>query len=142
MAAEALDHAGERSRSWSSAVVGFGVHVGMGAFAAAVLLILAKVADERPAIAALPWSVIVMVCGVTVLTSLLEKTGRNRSVHDDPGTVRDASLGHRPDRPGDGPGLGLQQHVGRGAAGVPAERAGSWSPSSEAAIRWRSPRRS
>ena len=56
-------------------VVGFRVHVGMGAFAAAVVLTLAKVADERPAIPALPWSVIVMVCGVTVLTSLLEKTG-------------------------------------------------------------------
>jgi di/tricarboxylate transporter len=56
-------------------VVGFGVHVGMGALAAAVVLILAKAADERPAIAALPWSVIVMVCGVTTLTALLEKTG-------------------------------------------------------------------
>jgi Na+/H+ antiporter NhaD/arsenite permease-like protein len=56
-------------------VVGFGIHVGMGALAAAVVLILAKAADERPAIAALPWSVIVMVCGVTVLTALLEKTG-------------------------------------------------------------------
>ncbi len=55
-------------------VVGFGVHVGLGAFAAAVVLILVKAADERPAIAALPWSVIVMVCGVTVLAALLEKT--------------------------------------------------------------------
>jgi di/tricarboxylate transporter len=61
-------------------VVGFGVHVGMGAFAAAVVLILFKAADERPAIAALPWSVIVMVCGVTVLTSLLEKTGGIKSL--------------------------------------------------------------
>ena len=41
----------------------------------AVLLTLTKVADEKPAIQSLPWSVIVMVCGVTVLTSLLEKTG-------------------------------------------------------------------
>jgi Na+/H+ antiporter NhaD/arsenite permease-like protein len=56
-------------------VVGFGVHVGMGALAGAVVLILAKAADERPATAGLPWSVIVMVCGVTVLTALLEKTG-------------------------------------------------------------------
>jgi di/tricarboxylate transporter len=56
-------------------VVGFGVHVGLGAFAAAVTLILLKAADERPAIPALPWGVIVMVCGVTVLTVLLEKTG-------------------------------------------------------------------
>ncbi len=56
-------------------VVIFRVHVGMGAFAAAVLLTLTKVTDERPVISALPWSVIMMVCGVTVLTSLLEKTG-------------------------------------------------------------------
>ena len=56
-------------------VIGFQIHVGMGAFAAAALLTLTKAADERPAIQAIPWGVIVMVCGVTVLTSLLEKTG-------------------------------------------------------------------
>jgi Na+/H+ antiporter NhaD/arsenite permease-like protein len=56
-------------------VVGFQVHVGMGAFAAAVVLTLSKVTDEKPAIPALPWSVMVMVSGVTVLASLLEKTG-------------------------------------------------------------------
>jgi di/tricarboxylate transporter len=56
-------------------VVHFGVHVGIGALAASVMLVLLKAADERPALAALPWSVIVMVCGVTVLTALLEKTG-------------------------------------------------------------------
>jgi di/tricarboxylate transporter len=56
-------------------VVGFHVHVGMGAFAAVVALTLTGVTDERKAIAALPWSVIIMVSGVTVLTSLLEKTG-------------------------------------------------------------------
>ncbi len=56
-------------------VVGLGLHVGMGAFAAAVVLTLAKVTDERPVIPTLPWSVIMMVCGVTVLTSFLEKTG-------------------------------------------------------------------
>jgi di/tricarboxylate transporter len=56
-------------------VIGFHVHVGMGAFTAAALLTLIKAADEKPAIQAIPWGVIVMVCGVTVLTSLLEKTG-------------------------------------------------------------------
>jgi di/tricarboxylate transporter len=56
-------------------VIGFQVHVGMGAIAAAAVLTLAQSADERPAIQAMPWGVIVMVCGVTVLTSLLEKTG-------------------------------------------------------------------
>jgi Na+/H+ antiporter NhaD/arsenite permease-like protein len=56
-------------------VIGFRVHVGMGAMAAAVMLTLVKVVDHKPVIQELPWSVIVMVCGVTVLTSLLEKTG-------------------------------------------------------------------
>jgi di/tricarboxylate transporter len=34
-----------------------------------------RAADERKAIQLIPWSVILMVCGVTVLTSLLEHTG-------------------------------------------------------------------
>ena len=45
------------------------------AFAAAAILSLARVTDEKPAILTLPWSVIMMVSGVTVLVSLLEKTG-------------------------------------------------------------------
>jgi Na+/H+ antiporter NhaD/arsenite permease-like protein len=49
--------------------------IGMGAFAAAVVLTLIRVADERKAIERIPWGVILMVCGVTVLTSLLNKTG-------------------------------------------------------------------
>lgn len=57
------------------AVVGFRIHVGMGAFTVAVVLTLAGVTDEKRAILAIPWSVIMMVSGVTVLTSLLEKTG-------------------------------------------------------------------
>jgi Na+/H+ antiporter NhaD/arsenite permease-like protein len=56
-------------------VVGFQMHVGMAAFAAAAILSLVKVTDEKPAILALPWSVIMMVSGVTVLVALLEKTG-------------------------------------------------------------------
>ena len=56
-------------------VVGFHVHVGMGAFAAAVILTLVRVADEKPVFLEIPWSVIMMVCGVTVLTALLEETG-------------------------------------------------------------------
>jgi Na+/H+ antiporter NhaD/arsenite permease-like protein len=56
-------------------VIGFNVHVGMGAFAAAAVLTLLRMADEREAIRAMPWSVILMVCGVSVLTNLLERTG-------------------------------------------------------------------
>jgi di/tricarboxylate transporter len=58
-----------------AAVILFEVNVGMGAFAGAVLLTLLKVADEKKAVQAMPWRVIMMVTGVTVLIALLEKTG-------------------------------------------------------------------
>jgi Na+/H+ antiporter NhaD/arsenite permease-like protein len=48
-------------------------HVGMAAFAGAVLLVLTKSADDGEAIRRMPWRVIVMVCGVTVLVSLVER---------------------------------------------------------------------
>jgi Na+/H+ antiporter NhaD/arsenite permease-like protein len=51
------------------------LHIGMAAFAGAVVLTLMRAADERKAIQSIPWGVILMVCGVTVLTSLLERTG-------------------------------------------------------------------
>jgi Na+/H+ antiporter NhaD/arsenite permease-like protein len=50
-------------------------HLGMAAFTGAVVLTLGRVTDEAKAVRGMPWGVIVMVCGVTVLTSLLEKTG-------------------------------------------------------------------
>jgi len=56
-------------------VVFFKVPVGMGAFAGVILLTLTGLADESEAVRKMPWGVILMVCGVTVLTSLLEKTG-------------------------------------------------------------------
>ena len=56
-------------------VIIFRVDVGMGAFAGAAILILLRTSDEAAAIRAMPWGVILMVCGVTVLTSFLEKTG-------------------------------------------------------------------
>jgi len=56
-------------------VILFRIDVGMGAFAGASILILLRTSDEAAAIRAMPWGVILMVCGVTVLTSLLEKTG-------------------------------------------------------------------
>lgn len=55
-------------------VVAFNVNIGMGAFAGAVLLVLLRCADDRDAIKKMPWNVIMMVCGVTVLITLLEKS--------------------------------------------------------------------
>src|SRR5262245_46571490 len=54
-------------------VLAFGVHVGLAAFAGAVLLVLLGAADDADAIKQMPWKVIVMVCGVTVLIALVEK---------------------------------------------------------------------
>jgi hypothetical protein len=56
-------------------VIFFEVNVGMGAFAGAIILTLLKVADEKHAIVQMPWRVILMVSGVTLLIALLEKTG-------------------------------------------------------------------
>ncbi len=57
------------------AVVLFGVHVGMGGFVAAVVLSVAGAANEPKAIKAMPWGVILMVCGVAVLIGVMDKTG-------------------------------------------------------------------
>jgi di/tricarboxylate transporter len=53
----------------------FKVHIGLAAFTGAVLLTLARAADDGEAIKKVPWSTIMMVSGVTVLIALLEKTG-------------------------------------------------------------------
>jgi di/tricarboxylate transporter len=49
------------------------INVGMGAFLGSVILVLTGSADDGEAIKRMPWRVIVMVCGVTVLISLVEK---------------------------------------------------------------------
>lgn len=56
-------------------VIFFDVNVGMGAFTGAVLLALFRMADEREAIKGMPWNVILMVTGVTVLIGILAETG-------------------------------------------------------------------
>jgi di/tricarboxylate transporter len=55
-------------------VAGFRMNVGMTALALAAGLTLARAVDEKKAIQAMPWNVILMVTGVTVLVSILEKT--------------------------------------------------------------------
>ena len=54
-------------------VVFAGINVGMGAFLGSVVLVLSGSADDGEAIKRMPWRVIVMVCGVTVLISLVER---------------------------------------------------------------------
>jgi Na+/H+ antiporter NhaD/arsenite permease-like protein len=57
-----------------SAAILFGIQVGLGAFFAAGVLGLLRVADHKEALKRVPWNVIVMVCGVTVLIAVLERT--------------------------------------------------------------------
>ena len=57
-----------------SAIV-FKSDVGMTAFACALVLTFVRAADDGEAVKRMPWKVILMVTGVTVLVGLLEKTG-------------------------------------------------------------------
>lgn len=61
--------------AWMLAVMLLRVHVGLAAFAAATVLILARVVDERDAIRRIPLDIIIMVTGVTMLVAVMEKTG-------------------------------------------------------------------
>lgn len=61
--------------AWIVGVVGFKLALGFSAFGAAAVLLLARVADEVTAIRKVPWSVIMMVSGVSLLVALLEQTG-------------------------------------------------------------------
>jgi di/tricarboxylate transporter len=56
-------------------VIFLGLDVGMGAFAGAALLTISHAADENEAVRRMPWKVIMMVTGITVLIGILEKTG-------------------------------------------------------------------
>ena len=55
-------------------VVGWDLQVGMAALTGAAVLSLAGAANEKDAIKRMPWGVVLMVCGVTVLIGVLEKT--------------------------------------------------------------------
>jgi di/tricarboxylate transporter len=55
-------------------VAGFGLDVGMMGFIIATALVLLRTVDESKAIARMPWGVILMVTGVTVLVAMLRET--------------------------------------------------------------------
>jgi Na+/H+ antiporter NhaD/arsenite permease-like protein len=63
---------------WVASVVAFRLNLtdlGLSAMAGALVLTLTRSADESQAIKRMPWSVILMVTGVTVLIGVLETTG-------------------------------------------------------------------
>ncbi|MGD9905981.1 MAG: SLC13 family permease [Vicinamibacterales bacterium] len=81
--AQATEHEPFEARHWLTiavlatvvlGVVLFNVQVGMAALTGATLLSLAKAGDEKEAIKRMPWGVVLMVCGVTVLIGVLEQT--------------------------------------------------------------------
>src|SRR6476659_2910258 len=61
--------------AWILGVVILKMHPGLSAFAAAGLLVLLGAALDGPVVRSVPWSVVVMVCGVSMLIGVLEKTG-------------------------------------------------------------------
>lgn len=56
-------------------VVFLDVDVTIGAFLGAAVLGLVRAADEKEALRNMPWSVILMVCGVTVLIGVVDRSG-------------------------------------------------------------------
>jgi len=60
---------------WVAGVLVFKLSLGLSAFAGVTLLIALRAVDERQAIARVPWTIVLMVCGVSVLVAVLEATG-------------------------------------------------------------------
>lgn len=60
---------------WVAAVVLLSLPPGLAAFAAAAVLVVAKVGEDGAMLKQVPWPVLVMVCGVSVLIGVLDKTG-------------------------------------------------------------------
>jgi di/tricarboxylate transporter len=61
--------------AWITGVLVLKLNVGLSAFAAVALIVALRTANEVQAVKAVPWNVIIMVCGVSLLIGLLEKTG-------------------------------------------------------------------
>ena len=60
---------------WIAGVLFLKLSPGLSALAAAAVLILVRAVDDRAAMTSVPWAVLVMVCGVGLLVTVLEKTG-------------------------------------------------------------------
>ena len=85
--AEAGLHAGDRALDWKQwltcaviaaligSVIVLKLNVGLAAFAGAVILTFLRAADETAAVKAMPWGVIMMVSGVTLLVTMVDKAG-------------------------------------------------------------------
>ena len=61
--------------AWVLAVVFFKVNLALASFSAAALVVLLRAGDDAAMLKQVPWAVLVMVCGVSVLIGVLERTG-------------------------------------------------------------------
>jgi di/tricarboxylate transporter len=61
--------------SWIVGVVGLSLPLGLSAFAAACVLILAGAGEDGEAVRRMPWAAILMVTGMSALVGALERTG-------------------------------------------------------------------
>lgn len=61
--------------AWVAAVLVLSAPLGLSAFAAAVFLVVSGAADDTGGIKGMPWSAILMVCGVAMLVTTAERAG-------------------------------------------------------------------
>ena len=61
--------------AWIVGVLVLDLSLGLSAFAASALLLVVNAADEVAAVRGMPWGIIMMVSGVSVLIAVLEKSG-------------------------------------------------------------------
>jgi di/tricarboxylate transporter len=60
---------------WIAGAIFLKLNLGLSAFVAVSVLLLLRAADESETVKHVPWGVLLMVCGVSTLIALLEKTG-------------------------------------------------------------------
>ncbi|MEO7360798.1 MAG: SLC13 family permease [Gemmatimonadaceae bacterium] len=60
---------------WVLGALVFKVNPGLSAFAAAAVLVIMGAGEDAALVKEVPWSVVIMVCGVSMLVGVLEKTG-------------------------------------------------------------------
>ena len=61
--------------AWIIGALTLNLSLGLSAFAGSAILLVARAADDGAAVRGMPWGIIMMVCGVSVLIGVLEKTG-------------------------------------------------------------------
>jgi di/tricarboxylate transporter len=61
--------------AWIGGVLALNLNLGLSAFAVSAIVLLCRASDESAAVKRMPWGIIMMVSGVSVLIALLEKTG-------------------------------------------------------------------